>query len=83
MDDAQVFGFVPGNYSIHGSVVSGGNPVECLTPFDLMNDFSGRIGIGLRGLPRGFSYYELFANDQATGGKLIPGLQLSDRRIER
>ena len=41
MKDAEVFGFVPRNYSIHGSLVTGGDPVQSLALLDLVDDLFG------------------------------------------
>src|SRR5262249_17399115 len=72
MKDAQIFGFVPRNYSIHGSIVSCGDSVECFSLLNLMDHFlAGKSGRGLRGTLRN---NESFADRQAIGCEAIPGL---------
>ncbi len=67
MNNREVFGFVPGKYSIHGGFVCGGDLIQSFTLADLVDDFlgaSGRIG-GVGGScgggapdDQGFSYYQ-------------------------
>ena len=50
MNDAEILGFVPGNYSIHGSFISCGDPVQRLALLNLMDDLLGRRALdGLGG----------------------------------
>ena len=69
MNDAEILGFVPGNYSTHGSLVSCGDMVERLALLDLMDDFLGGCSLGGRRSLDGLAGNDkLLAHNEPCGG---------------
>src|SRR5215510_15824842 len=75
MNDTEVLGFVPGKYSIHRSLVCGGNTVQSLSLLDLVNDF---LGIDGGGANRHGRNQEFGADGETVGCEMVPGFQFID-----
>ena len=91
MYDREVFGFVPGKYSIHRGFVGCRDLVQGFSLPDLVDDsfgFGAPRTSGGSGRSPGSRLRRLVSNDQPladnqpAGSEVIPGFQLFDRYFE-
>src|SRR5207253_7998378 len=88
MYDREVFGFVPGKYSIHGGFVGRRDLVQGFSLTDLVDKFFGFGAPRMSGSPgrgrlrRLVSNDQTLADNQAAGGEVVPGFKLFNGYIE-
>ena len=82
MNDGEVFGFVPGKYSIDGGIVGCGDLLEGLTLADLVDDFFDGPCLGQGGRPGVRRNNQASPDRQPVGGEVIPGFQFFNCRVE-